>query len=403
MAIPKLLEAASNGTRQGGPGDDGSDESFVYGGPENADGPAVQTGAWLADVTYERAARPECTNNIKQIAIAIHALDAGECTIDICAQDSPPASPDPVTHTGWGPWEVVLGGPLKNTGYENPSSFQINSAGADDMGRSFDLVFSTQTAFPQRDGNTVATESLEIAHEGFLGESDLRDYSTGNVEDSFVWKTGDGHDSTSHSGGVQVVLHDGSVRLADASDSFVNFDDDSQPIGQTVTFTYTISNQAPMHAPPNDAQSCSGADEAGSRLFVGNLTMHSEVSNEPRDTGGATTSQWYLKNTNAPETSDATHNTIYIGGGSTGVWFLENTSTPGYGTASEPDDLLNYSYSNTEKHAVTDPIAEDFSRNGSLSGVDSNRLDLLSSAASEVGHECIVFYLGGTLGDPDFF
>jgi hypothetical protein len=32
--------------------------------------------------------------------------------------------------------------------------------------------FATQTTFPQRDGNAVATESLEIAHEGFVGESE---------------------------------------------------------------------------------------------------------------------------------------------------------------------------------------------------------------------------------------
>ena len=92
MATPKLAVAASKGTHLPGSDDDGSDENFIYRGPENADGPA--------------AARPECTNDIKQIAIAIHALDAGD-----------------------------------------PSSFQINSADADDMGRSFDLVFPTQTAY----------------------------------------------------------------------------------------------------------------------------------------------------------------------------------------------------------------------------------------------------------------
>jgi hypothetical protein len=34
------------------------------------------------------------------------------------------------------------------------------------MARSFEVTFPTQTTFPQRDGNAVATESLEIAHEG---------------------------------------------------------------------------------------------------------------------------------------------------------------------------------------------------------------------------------------------
>src|SRR5262245_18969966 len=64
---------------------------------------------------------------------------------------------------------IDIGAPIVGIGYGNPSSFQINSAGADDMGRSFDIIFAAQTAFPQRDGNSVATESLEIAHEGFLG------------------------------------------------------------------------------------------------------------------------------------------------------------------------------------------------------------------------------------------
>jgi len=48
------------------------------------------------------------------------------------ANTSHTASPEPVTHAGWGPWEVVLGGHSSspaNTGYANPSSFQIVSAG----------------------------------------------------------------------------------------------------------------------------------------------------------------------------------------------------------------------------------------------------------------------------------
>ena len=80
------------------------------------------------------------------------------------SQNSPPASPEPVTHAGWGPWEV-------NTGYPNPSSFQIISAGKDEAGS-----------------------------------------------------------RTGHSGSSQLGMGDGSVRLADASDLFV-FDGNSQPIG----------------------------------------------------------------------------------------------------------------------------------------------------------------------------
>jgi hypothetical protein len=100
--VAKLYEAACKGTHLPGPDDDGSDENFVYGGPENADGPAVQTGAWVADVTYERAAsQPGSANNLKQIVLAVHALDAGECSVDICAQNSPPASPAPDNSRGY--------------------------------------------------------------------------------------------------------------------------------------------------------------------------------------------------------------------------------------------------------------------------------------------------------------
>jgi hypothetical protein len=88
----------------------------------------VRRGAWIADVTYEPAAsRLESANNLKQLGIAIihydgspspvesdysgtQVLDAGECSVDICAQNSPPASPEPVTHTGWGHFELVLDG-----------------------------------------------------------------------------------------------------------------------------------------------------------------------------------------------------------------------------------------------------------------------------------------------------
>ena len=78
--VAKLYEAACKGSHmsQGGPDDDGSDENFVYGGPENADGPAVKTGAWVADVTYDRAASQlESANNLKQIGLGVHALDDG--------------------------------------------------------------------------------------------------------------------------------------------------------------------------------------------------------------------------------------------------------------------------------------------------------------------------------------
>jgi hypothetical protein len=91
---------------QSGPGDEGRPEesiAFDYGklGSENADS---VTGAG------DPSAPMDSANNLKQIALAIHALDAGECSVDICAQNSPPASPEPVTYTGWGHFEIVLDG-----------------------------------------------------------------------------------------------------------------------------------------------------------------------------------------------------------------------------------------------------------------------------------------------------
>ena len=104
MATPKLLEAACKGSHasQGGPDDDGSDENFVYGGPENADS---VTGAGNPSAPMDSG------NNLKQLGIALHALDAGECNVDICAKNSPSASLEPVTHTGWGP----LGGSIRRS------------------------------------------------------------------------------------------------------------------------------------------------------------------------------------------------------------------------------------------------------------------------------------------------
>jgi hypothetical protein len=68
----------------------------------------------------------------------------------------------------------VLEFSVENFPNNSPSSAPFEGFGFDrgHMGSSFDLVFPAQTTLPQRDGNAVATESLEIAHEGFLEESD---------------------------------------------------------------------------------------------------------------------------------------------------------------------------------------------------------------------------------------
>jgi hypothetical protein len=137
MATPKLLEAACKGTHL--PDDDGSDENFVYEGPENADGPAVQTGAWVADVTYEGAPHGENSLGLWQINVdsaqtdnpdtfdcseivqwaSAPAVRTGAGIADV-TYDEPSSAPpfakpvtftatvsnsEPVTHAGWGPWE----------------------------------------------------------------------------------------------------------------------------------------------------------------------------------------------------------------------------------------------------------------------------------------------------------
>jgi hypothetical protein len=227
MAIPKLLEAACKGTHLPGPDDDGSDENFVYGGPENADS---VTGAG------DPSAPMDSGNNLKQLGIALHALDAGDCSVDICAQNSPSASPAPDNSRGYtaGHFALELEGhnasPTVDYGtgsfiIQNVSdpatidaSLVFDSTGgdrstvllpyleqrggeADDGGFVIDwttgdgpkggdtvgviaiitptehgssiLEFSVENfpAFPQPENNAVATESLEIAHEGFLGDS----------------------------------------------------------------------------------------------------------------------------------------------------------------------------------------------------------------------------------------
>ena len=190
-----------------------------------ASGPAVQTGAWIADVTYEHAAsQPESANNLKQIVLAVHALDAGECSVDICAQNSPPASPalDKRAYTA-GHFALELEGHnasptvdyrtgsfiIANVG--DPAtidaSLVFDSTGGDrstvlpyieqratmmkmymaEYGSSI-LEFSVENfpAFPQPENNPVATESLEIAHEGFLhGRGGGRDdgwYHTAEID-----------------------------------------------------------------------------------------------------------------------------------------------------------------------------------------------------------------------------
>src|SRR5262245_26424851 len=136
------------------------------------------------DAVGDPSAPMESANNLKEIAIAMHALDAGQCSVDICGQNSP------VTHAGWGPWEVVPGGhgsSAADTGYVNPSSLQIVSAGADAGSRLFVgnlAVHSEAISEPVRKGAWVADvtykpaasqllHSRENAGNGNFGHADV--------------------------------------------------------------------------------------------------------------------------------------------------------------------------------------------------------------------------------------
>ena len=151
----------------------------------------VQKGAWIADVTYESAAMLHSRENAG-------GGDFGHADILFGAADHPPLSED--LEIAWVSGDggtrdhgndVVLitnltgvdghgdhGASIIEFSVENfpnnspdpaPDGFGIDRG---HMAGSFELTFATQTTVPQRGGNAVATESLEIAHEGFQGESE---------------------------------------------------------------------------------------------------------------------------------------------------------------------------------------------------------------------------------------
>ena len=116
MATPKLYEVACKGTHL--PDDDGSDENFVYGGPENADG-SLSEDLGIAWVAGDGGTRDHGNNDV----VLIHNL------------------------TG------------------------VNGLYGDHGSSILEFSVENFPAFPQPESNAVATESLEIAHEGFLGDS----------------------------------------------------------------------------------------------------------------------------------------------------------------------------------------------------------------------------------------
>jgi hypothetical protein len=114
-----------------------------------ADGPLLSEDVGIAWVSGEGGTRGSGND-----AVLITNLtgvngrygDHGTSILEFSVENFPNSSPDPAPH-----------------------GFGIDRG---HMASSFKLTFATQTTFPQRDGNAVATESLEIAHEGFLRESE---------------------------------------------------------------------------------------------------------------------------------------------------------------------------------------------------------------------------------------
>src|SRR5262245_21795367 len=62
---------------------------------------AFFSGGVLTVVVSDPTAPMDSGNNLKQLGIALHALDAGDCSVDICAQNSPLASPAPDNSRGY--------------------------------------------------------------------------------------------------------------------------------------------------------------------------------------------------------------------------------------------------------------------------------------------------------------
>lgn len=155
-------------------------------------GESVQKGGWIADVTYESAAMLPSRENAG-------GGDFGHADMLFGAADHPPLSEDleiawvsgdggtrdhgndvvPITDlTGVNGLDGDHGTSILEFSVENfpnnsqdpaPDGFGIDR---DHMAGSFQLTFAAQTTCPQRGGNAVATESLEIAHEGFQAESE---------------------------------------------------------------------------------------------------------------------------------------------------------------------------------------------------------------------------------------